>query len=583
MSASSSDGTTHLDAPPLGRFVLRAREKRRRHHGRGDDALEGGRRHVRLRGVRRARGDDRRRDFPRDDAGDAPFLGLHQTARGAAAAHPGVILHPLPEKVVTTSPFHPEFLEQRRVGLDTFARAVAAHPRCAAPTHLRAFLEDPAAACRAEPEDPARARGARRARRGSSEASASVSAAPTRCVGRRRCRPRRAWSTSAARRDGAEHPGRVVQERGDRRGVVRRRRGRGHGGLEEDPEYIDGGDEYLLAVEDRQSARRARPTQPPWVSAVNSAGLVLGNFVDDARRRSGTARSAARSSRRRTAGGWGRRSGRLGSPRPSPSRARPRRRHHGRLARSSARRCAARWTLVHAGKGGGPSSEALLRLILRRALGENGGLLEAASRRARRKCLFDRLGGLRRRPPIAVRDLARVLLGVLRAPLVREAGVIPRGRPRLSRHPLPDRARRTCTREADAADSAREHARVRYEEINGYHARGAPASARRAGVGPRTLGRFARRGPRVARPSNSASDRGSAVSPGAYLARSRSPCFVQHAEDVGAAIARRVVAARRHRSPRGTRPRTSDARDTAVKPPPRRCEARVRKKPRHKS
>ena len=69
-------------------------------------------------------------------------------------AHPGVIVYPLPEKTVTTSPFHPEFLEQRRVGLDTFARAVAAHPISARSEHPCARSWRIPAAANPPAEDP---------------------------------------------------------------------------------------------------------------------------------------------------------------------------------------------------------------------------------------------------------------------------------------------------------------------------------------------------------------------------------------------------------------------------------------------
>jgi sorting nexin-1/2 len=57
------------------------------------------------------------------------------------ASFPGVILYPLPEKVVTTSPFNPEFLEHRRAGLDVFMRKTCAHPALRHADDLKLFLE----------------------------------------------------------------------------------------------------------------------------------------------------------------------------------------------------------------------------------------------------------------------------------------------------------------------------------------------------------------------------------------------------------------------------------------------------------
>ena len=57
------------------------------------------------------------------------------------SSHPGVILHPLPEKTVTTNPFNPEFLEVRRAGLDHFMRKTCAHPTLRHSPDLRAFLQ----------------------------------------------------------------------------------------------------------------------------------------------------------------------------------------------------------------------------------------------------------------------------------------------------------------------------------------------------------------------------------------------------------------------------------------------------------
>jgi hypothetical protein len=187
-------------------------------------------------------------------------------------AHPGVIVYPLPEKTVTTSPFHPEFLEQRRVGLDTFARAVAAHPTLRRSEHLRAFLEDPGGGHPAA-EDPGGA-SARDAGGASPEATASVSTASS---GARDAEEawyqRGAAGTALSAVDGWFKSAAIAAE-----SFV-------HGAgadtvlMEEDPEYLEAS-EYLLAVEDR--LKRAARASDEVVSAVNSGGLILGNFGDNA-------------------------------------------------------------------------------------------------------------------------------------------------------------------------------------------------------------------------------------------------------------------------------------------------------------
>ena len=178
-------------------------------------------------------------------------------------AHPGVIVYPLPEKTVTTSPFHPEFLEQRRVGLDTFARAVAAHPTLRRSEHLRAFLEDPGGGHPAA-EDPGGA-GARDAGGASPEATASVSTASS---GARDAEEawyqRGAAGTALSAVDGWFKSAAIAAE-----SFV-------HGAgadtvlMEEDPEYLEAS-EYLLAVEDRLKRAARASDEVVSAEAVNAA------------------------------------------------------------------------------------------------------------------------------------------------------------------------------------------------------------------------------------------------------------------------------------------------------------------------
>ena len=206
------------------------------------------------------------------------FSDFTRLRKALRTAHPGVIVYPLPEKTVTTSPFHPEFLEQRRVGLDTFARAVAAHPTLRRSEHLRAFLEDPGGGQPAS-EDPGGGASARDARGAASEASASVSAASSGARDAEKASSAEAWyqrgaaGTALSAVDGWFKSAAIAAE-----SFV-------HGAgadtvlMEEDPEYIEAS-EYLLAVEDR--LKRAARASDEVVSAVNSGGLVLGNFGDNA-------------------------------------------------------------------------------------------------------------------------------------------------------------------------------------------------------------------------------------------------------------------------------------------------------------
>ena len=67
------------------------------------------------------------------------------------ATFPGIILYPLPDKVVTASPFNSEFLEHRRAGLDLFLRKTCEHLTLRESIDLVAFLQDEHGASRAAP------------------------------------------------------------------------------------------------------------------------------------------------------------------------------------------------------------------------------------------------------------------------------------------------------------------------------------------------------------------------------------------------------------------------------------------------
>ena len=208
------------------------------------------------------------------------FSDFTRLRKALRAAHPGVIVYPLPEKTVTTSPFHPEFLEHRRVGLDTFARAVAAHPILRRSEHLRAFLEDPGGGLHVSAEDPGGGAGAPSARGAASEAGESASASNSRGAKEaEKASLAAAWyqrgaaGTALSAVDGWFKSAAIAAE-----SFV-------HGAgadtvlMEEEPDFLEAS-EYLLAVEDR--LKRAVRASDEVVSAVNSGGLVLGNLGDNA-------------------------------------------------------------------------------------------------------------------------------------------------------------------------------------------------------------------------------------------------------------------------------------------------------------
>ena len=157
------------------------------------------------------------------------------------SSHPGVILHPLPEKTVTTNPFNPEFLEVRRAGLDHFMRKTCAHPTLRHSPDLRAFLQS----------QDARSVGASAAawyQRGA--AGTALGAVDS-------------WWQSVSTAAESFVAGAGVETMM----------------MEEDPAYLEA-TEYLLLMEER--LRRASKSADDVVHAVNTSGLIVGNFGDNA-------------------------------------------------------------------------------------------------------------------------------------------------------------------------------------------------------------------------------------------------------------------------------------------------------------
>ena len=385
------------------------------------------------------------------------FSDFTRLRKALRTAHPGVIVYPLPEKTVTTSPFHPEFLEQRRIGLDTFVRAVAAHPTLRRSEHLRAFLEDPGGGP-ASAEDPGGGAGAPSARGAASEASASVSVASSGARDAEKASSAEAWyqrgaaGTALSAVDGWFKSAAIAAE-----SFV-------HGAgadtvlMEEDPEYLEAS-EYLLAVEDR--LKRAARASDEVVSAVNSGGLVLGNFGDNAALLGDCEERGAKMLLGETAGGLGQAFRQVAAA--AISLRAPTEAAAERLAaefRAPLRRAL---DLVHAGKEAVDlRSEALLRLQTARA--------QAEKRRAKLEAAVE-AGTAKTSASVRAGDgsdgadgaaagtgAASATGGWFEKLASTTTKVVAAARG-------PAETVEDLQREAEAADSAREHARVRYEEI----------------------------------------------------------------------------------------------------------------------
>ncbi len=464
------------------------------------------------------------------------FSDFTRLRKALRTAHPGVIVYPLPEKTVTTSPFHPEFLEQRRIGLDTFVRAVAAHPTLRRSEHLRAFLEDPGGGQPAS-EDPGGGASARDARGAASEASASVSAASSGARDAEKASSAEAWyqrgaaGTALSAVDGWFKSAAIAAE-----SFV-------HGAgadtvlMEEDPEYLEAS-EYLLAVEDR--LKRAARASDEVVSAVNSGGLVLGNFGDNAALLGDCEERGAKMLLGETAGGLGQAFRQVGAA--AISLRAPTEAAAERLAaefRAPLRRAL---DLVHAGKEAVDlRSEALLRLQTARAQAEKRrAKLEASVEAGTAKAPIragdgsDGTENLAAATALGSGAASETGSGWFEKLASTTTKVVAAARG-------PAETAEDLQREAEAADSAREHARVRYEEIKATMRVELPrlhaelesvlnAAFRAANVALRDL-------------ANAQAEAWEAVMPGCadVAALDPPPADVQHAEGVGAAIARSLA------------------------------------------
>ena len=383
------------------------------------------------------------------------FSDFTRLRKALRTAHPGVIVYPLPEKTVTTSPFHPEFLEQRRIGLDTFVRAVAAHPTLRRSEHLRAFLEDPGGGQPAS-EDPGGGASARDARGAASEASASVSAASSGARDAEKASSAEAWyqrgaaGTALSAVDGWFKSAAIAAE-----SFV-------HGAgadtvlMEEEPDFLEAS-EYLLAVEDR--LKRAARASDEVVSAVNSGGLVLGNLGDNAALLGDCEERGAKMLLGETAGGLGQAFRQVGAA--AISLRAPTEAAAQRLAaefRAPLRRAL---DLVHAAKETVDArAEALLRLQTARAQAEKRrAKLEAAVEvgTVAKTASVETTDGAADEPDGAASETSQPggwfekLASTTTAVVAAARG--------------PAETVEDLQREAETAEAAREHARVRYEAI----------------------------------------------------------------------------------------------------------------------
>jgi sorting nexin-1/2 len=227
------------------------------------------------------------------DSTDAPatyaqrrFSDFTKLRRGLQKSHPGCVVHPLPEKIVTTSPFSPEFLTQRRRGLGLFLSEIAAHPVLAKSEHLSAFLT---------PDEifGDGSAGVVSTANGWAVSNTSVdtvdSASPSSAPGTPSMKPFQKSPSQQKLTDEAwYHRGAagtaLSAVDGWFKQVATATESFVHGAtpdtvlMEEDQTYLEAS-EYLLMLEDR--LRRAARASDEVVSCVNAGGLIIGNFGDN--------------------------------------------------------------------------------------------------------------------------------------------------------------------------------------------------------------------------------------------------------------------------------------------------------------
>lgn len=164
-----------------------------------------------------------------------------QWLRGRLAAlYPGVVLFPLPEKTVTTSPFQSDFLEHRRRGLEIFMRKVIEHPALATCEDVVMFLEEQGGSSW-DQRAPWYSRGAMGTALGAVDSWFQSIGTAT-----------ETWSTGAGMESAM---------------------------MEEDSRYLEA-TEYLLLLEER--LKRALKSGSAIVDSVQNLGVLTGTFGESA-------------------------------------------------------------------------------------------------------------------------------------------------------------------------------------------------------------------------------------------------------------------------------------------------------------
>ena len=153
---------------------------------------------------------------------------------------PGIVLFPLPEKTVTTSPFQSDFLEHRRRGLETFMRKVVEHPVLATCEDVVMFLEEQGGSSW-DQRAPWYSRGAMGTAIGAMDSWFQSIGTAT-----------ETWTTGAGMESAM---------------------------MEEDPKYLEA-TEYLLLLEER--LKRALKSGSAIVDSVQNLGILTGTFGESA-------------------------------------------------------------------------------------------------------------------------------------------------------------------------------------------------------------------------------------------------------------------------------------------------------------
>tara|TARA_B110000977_G_scaffold179511_1_gene238175 strand:- start:5337 stop:7046 length:1710 start_codon:yes stop_codon:yes gene_type:complete len=215
------------------------------------------------------------------------FSDFTKLRRTLQKTHPGCIVHPLPDKVVTTSPFNAEFLEQRRKGLDKFMTEITAHPVLKKSEHLAVFLTPMESGdVNGDATDTHDNNGDGVNSTASSDPShsrnPSAPGTPSKTGGQS---PLGSVATDEAWYQKGAAGTALSAVDGWFKQVTASAESFVHGAspdtvlMEEEPSYLEAS-EYLLKLEER--LKRATRASDEVVSSINSGGLIVGNFGENA-------------------------------------------------------------------------------------------------------------------------------------------------------------------------------------------------------------------------------------------------------------------------------------------------------------